>query len=117
MNQQLLTGRQFDQQFQGKIFVKLTNQSENHHGFQFQTGLNIDTIPFNPQGDCQPGGIYFCSIEQLPRWLYYNSEVGQMFYARFVTIPDQARVWIESNQFKADHLILGERQWIGDLEI
>ena len=130
MINQLLTGTIFNQQYEGKEFVKLTNKWENHNQYQFQTGLNIDSIPFKPQGECQPGGIYFCLFEDLHLWLNYNNV--DMFYARFVTIPDDAQVWTEvgersspitgkciaiTKKFKADRLILGDRQQIVDLEV
>ena len=115
MIHQLLTGAIFNQQYLNKKFVKLTNQLENHNGYQFQTGLNIDSIPFNPQGKCNPGGIYFCLFEDLQLWLNYIDQ--EMFYIRLVTIPDDALVWTEQNKFKADRLILSDRLEIGDLEV
>ena len=114
MYNQVLTGQQLNQQYPEKVFVKLTNQLENHNGYQFQTGLNIDSIPFNPSGECQPGGIYFCLLEKIHIWLNYNDD--QMIYARVVTIPDDALVWVEREKFKADRIILSERQKIVDLE-
>ena len=131
MINQLLTGTIFNQQYTDKKFVKLTNQLENHNQYQFQTGLNIDSLPFNPHGQCQPGGIYFCQLEDLHLWLNYANL--EMFYVRFVTIPDDALVWTEvgersspitpflselfSKKFKTNCLILGNRMEIGDLEI
>jgi hypothetical protein len=56
----VLPGKEFNKLNKGKQLIKLTNIEENHNGFQFNTGLNIDTVPFNPSGDCKPGGIYFC---------------------------------------------------------
>ena len=110
----IMTGKTFNQERKGEVFVKLTNQEEIHNGFQFQTGLNVDRIPFNPMGYCQPGGIYFCSIEKLYQWLYYNQQ--PMCYVRLVTIPDDALIWVQENKFKADRMILSERQKIVDLE-
>ena len=115
MNNQLLDGQSFNDKHQGKIFVKLTNESENHNKYQFKTGLNIDSLAFNPEGECQPGGIYFCLLEDFSRWLNYNGT--PMFYVRFVTIPPDAQVWIETNKFKADRLILSDRVKIGDLKV
>ena len=115
MNNQLLDGQSFNAKYQGKIFIKLTNVSENHNGYQFRTGLNIDSLKFNPSGECQPGGIYFCLLEDLSLWLNYGGQ--QMFYVRFVTIASDAQVWIEINKFKADRLILSDRVKIGDLKV
>jgi len=38
-----LTGIEFKQLYPNTLFYKLTNETENHNGFQFKTGLNIDT--------------------------------------------------------------------------
>ena len=111
----VLSGREFNEKYQGKKFVKLTNESENHNGYQFLTGLNVDTVPFNPRGICQPGGIYFCEWDKLPMWIDYGSWI--MVYARCVSIPEDAQVYEEGNKFKANKLMLGERQKIAELEI
>ena len=111
----ILTGEQFNKTYKNRKFVKLTNLFENHNGYQFQTGLNIDSIPFNPSSYCQSGGIYFCEFEKLPIWLQYGSKL--MYYARAVSIPNSAQVYREWNKWKADRLILGEREKIGELEI
>lgn len=81
----LYTGEEFNDKFRNAIFLKLTNSIENHNGFQYQTGLNIDTVPFNPLGKCCAGGIYFCSLDKLPMWINYNK--SDMVYARCVSIP------------------------------
>ncbi len=113
---QLLNGEKFNELFKGH-FIKLTNSDEIHHKYQFKTGLNIDDIPFYPNGSCHPGGIYFCDENDLILWLYYSEIIGPMFYFRSVIIPDNAQVWVEHNKFKADQLILGERLEIGELKI
>jgi hypothetical protein len=92
--------------------VKLTNESENHNGFVFATGENCDTMPFRPYGSCSAGGLYFCKKNEVHKWLQYN--FTQMHYIRSVTLPDDARVYIEENKMKADKFILGERETIFD---
>ena len=111
----VLTGREFNEKYVDKKFVKLTNKEEKHNGYEFKSGLNVDTKQFYPYGECQPGGIYFCDWERLPIWLNYNG--NRMCYMRLVTIPDDAQVYKEEDKFKADKLILGERQEISELEI
>ena len=111
----LLTGLEFNRQYKHKIFYKLTSESENHNSFQFRTGLNIDTIMFNPTGKCQRGGLYFTDEENQPEWLDYKYE--PMIYIRLVRIPNEARVWIERNGYKADQLILEEKVKIEELVI
>ena len=41
------------------MYFKITNASENHHGLQYHTGLVEDILPFQEEGSCVPGGIYF----------------------------------------------------------
>src|SRR5579871_2934235 len=98
------SGTEFNRKYAGKTFVKLTNERENHNGFQFRDGLNVDSLQFNPHGECRPGGIYFCLETELPRWLHYNEKT--MVYCREVTIPNHAKVYDEGDKFKADRLIL-----------
>ena len=115
MEIKLVTGKQFNSFYADQVFVKLTTKSENHNGYQFLTGLNIDNIPFHPEGECTPGGIYFCLMEKMPLWLNYGHE--PIIYARLVKIPNDAQVWVEDDKFKADQIILEERQKTVDLEI
>ena len=89
-------------------YYKITNESENHYGFQFRTGLNVDTKPFNPSGDCEPGGIYFAR-EDILTFLSYG------VWLREVTIPEDAMVYENPGnpkKWKADRVMLGKRERI-----
>lgn len=55
-------------------FVKLTNESCCHNGFQFREGLNVDTVPFSTKTECCAGGIYFTTTEHFYEWLDYGGE-------------------------------------------
>ena len=105
-----LSGSEFNRIYKDTIFLKLTNETENHNGFQFMDGLNIDSVSFDPTGECKPGGIYFTKECEAWRWLNYNSKV--MIYMRIVTIPNDANVYIEDMKFKADKIILESKQRI-----
>jgi len=100
-----LTGLQFNKLVAGKLkFIKFTNQNENHNGFQFKTGLNVDTVPFTNYSECQAGGIYFIEKKYMISW------AGSHTWQRTVTIPDDAQVRIEDSKIKADKIILSERE-------
>ncbi len=101
-----MTGDDFNDKYAGIEFYKLTNKKEIHNGFQFKTGLNIDTIPLNPNGECNPGGIYFTEFDNILLWINYNGY--KMANIRKVIIPNNAKVYIEKNKFKADQIILDE---------
>jgi hypothetical protein len=66
-------------------FYKLLAPDLCHHGFTYKAGLNVDTLPFDPSGDCKPGGLYYTTLEHLPHWYCaYWSRIAD------VTIPDDA---------------------------
>src|SRR5579872_48753 len=106
-----LTGDIFNKLFQDMCFVKLTNEEENHNGFQFEDGLNIDTKEFTPYGSCNVGGLYFIQKKYEYKWLNYGN-AGPMKYVRRVIVPYDARVYIDNGKFKADKLFLCPREEI-----
>ena len=110
-----MSGEEFYTRFPNlsKRLVKLTSNTECHNEFQFKTGLNVDSIPFYPKDECQPGGMYFTDIDNISRWLDYSDD--EMKYCRTVKLPKDCRVYIEENKFKADRFILGKRVKIKDL--
>jgi hypothetical protein len=114
MEGEVISGEQFNIVYKGKLFVKLTNHCELHNGYQFKTGLNVDTVLFNPSGECNPGGIYFCEFNEIPYWLRYNGS-GPMVWYRYVSVPADSKVYIEMGKFKVDKLILTDRALIVDI--
>src|SRR5579872_2118272 len=107
-----MMGSVFNHLFGDQTFVKLTNETENHNNFQFNDGLNIDTILFTPMGHCNAGGIYFTDVRLIKKWIFYNNNM--MKYMRKVIIPDDALVYIECDKFKADKLFLEPKTEIND---
>ena len=102
----IYSGSEFNNLTKDKHFVRLTNENENHNGFQYKTGLNIDIITFNPIGECNPGGLYFCEFLNFPSFLEYNNKICKNI--RKVKIPDDARIYIENNKYKTNKFILEE---------
>lgn len=93
-------------------FFKLTNKKENHFGFQFKTGLNIDTNTFNPKCG-EKGGFHFFSEEQL---LSFNRHYVEGKYIREVYFTGLDDVLISNvyGMYKANKFILGERKKFTD---
>lgn len=60
-----------------KVYYKITNKEENHHGLQYKTGIVKDLLPFNnnPKSSCAKGGMYFTTGELLPRFFRYGSNI------------------------------------------
>jgi hypothetical protein len=84
-------------------FYKLLDSSLVHNGFTYKEGLNVDTVPFNPSGACQSGGLYFTTFEHVPRWKGINWTL-----IADVTLPPGANVYPEpcGTKWKADRLVL-----------
>jgi hypothetical protein len=103
-----LSGLAFNKRFPSTVFVKLTNETEIHNGFQFKTGLNVDTVEFDPTGECKKGGIYFCRYDKIPMWIQYNQTLCINY--RIVTILDDALIYIEEDKYKANKMILSDKK-------
>lgn len=102
----LYSGEEFNKRIKNKKLVKLTTESEMHNNFQFNTGINIDPISFNPTDECLPGGFYFCDHDKFSMYLEYGNK--RCINMRNVTIPNDAKVYIELFKYKADKFILDE---------
>ena len=50
---------------------------QGHHGMVYHNGYNEDPLPFNPSGDCEPGGIYFASRD-IFSFLNYGTELYEV---------------------------------------
>jgi hypothetical protein len=92
----VLSGTDFNKQYPNTNFYKVLNKHCNHNNFQYKHGLNKDIIKFNPTGQCNPGGLYFTETSKLIEWIDFG------IYICKITIPYEARVYIEENKFKAD---------------
>ena len=85
-------------------YYKTTNREETHNGLQYHDGLNVDVLPFDPDGSCKPGGIYF-SREDILAFPNY--------WLREVTIPDGEEIYQDPQpprKWKAHQVILGKRR-------
>ena len=98
----VLEGEEFVKQY-GNKFYKITNERENHHGYQYKDGLNIDDKPFNPNIDCGEGGLYFTNLENI----VYFTEWG--INVREIEILENSKVMVLDNKFKSECLILGKK--------
>ena len=89
----LLSGKKFNYKFGDKKFYKLINKEKVHNDFKFKVGINVDFLEFNPKGKCEKGGLYFVEHDNIGKWIKYNKNV--MYYYSRVTIPEDAKVYIE----------------------
>lgn len=93
------TGKEFTSIY-GTIFYTVLSDDLCHNGFRYKLGLNTDINKFNPSGSCTQGGLYFTNIQNLLKFMSYGSKIG------IVTVPDDAKVYVENDKFKADKIIL-----------
>ena len=113
----VLSGKEFNKKYNGTVFVKLIKKSKNHNGYHYKTGKNKlgKKETFNPTSSCSPGGLYFTKLSKLTKWLDYD-DYEPMYYCSIVTIPKNARVYIEKDKFKTDKFILGKFKLIKKLK-
>jgi len=94
-------------------FYKILNEEETHNGLKYHNGLNEDPLPFNPNGNCEPGGIYFAK-EDILAFLGPGST-----WIRQVTLPEGEPIYENPGspkKWKAKRVILGPRRRI-DLQV
>jgi hypothetical protein len=101
-------GETFNELNKHKKFYKILNGEENHNGFQYHDGLNIDINKFNPINECEIGGLYFSDLTNIARYLNYG------IWIREVILPIDALIYVEHNKYKADKIILKEKILISD---
>lgn len=102
-NSLTINGKEFNIKYAGTEFYKLTNDSEYHNGVQFRTGINYD--PGFLSHEYLSDGIYFIELKKIFTWLYFNKKMTKI---RKVAIPDDAKVYVGRDNFKADKLILDD---------
>lgn len=96
-----------------QMYYKVTNQDECHLGFQYHDGLNVDTLPFEPEGSCVPGGLYFTDSEHLSKYYRFGR------WIRLVTLPrDEPGFQVvrdpSGTKWRANMLTLGRRLDMAD---
>ena len=105
----MLTGKEFNKQYNGTVFIKLVNDKSIHNGFYFGEGLNICTDLLNLDEN-DTSCIYFYKFDDLSEWLDYNG--NHMTYIFDVAIPNDATVLIMNNKMKCNKFILSNKRLI-----
>lgn len=97
-------------------YIKLLRKHENHHGYQYKTGLNVlpESETFNSTEECGPGGLYVCERKNVAMWLNLYRDLE---WYREAIIPEDAKKVVLENKVKTDKVILGERYPISVLNI
>jgi len=92
-------------------YLKITNAEENHNGLQYHDGLVEDIVPFESEGSCCAGGIYFTTPEYICGYLGFGVNV------REVTVPEDAQMVKdpEGNKWRASAVILGPKRSLSEV--
>ena len=80
---------------------KVIKRDGKHYLHTYFEGENVYKIPFNPTGTCKPGGMYFTDYLNIP---LYADTYGTLIAD--VTFPEDAKIYVETNKFKADKIII-----------
>lgn len=95
------SGAEFNKIYKGIKLYKFLNNDLIHFGFRYEIGLNIDSLPFNPNGECSEGGLYFCEESKCYHfWQTFGKKIAT------IEIPDDARIYVEKNKFKTNKLVI-----------
>ena len=59
------------------MYFKIFNEADNHHGFQYNDGLNTDVneVDPNPENSCVAGGLYFSDENNICEFSSYGSYI------------------------------------------
>lgn len=98
------SGKEFNEMYNNTKFYKFLNNNLIHNNnFQYKLGLNVDTIPLYPVGPYPDSGLYFCEESKCHlHWKSYGTKIA------LLEIPDDARVHVREDAFKADRYIIKE---------
>lgn len=106
----LLSGKKFNELYKNNTFCKMLNDDLKHFKYKYKHGENIDINNFYSYDACSEGGLYFCDVNELYRYIL---SYGSLF--SYVKIPNDAEVYIEKNKFKSNKIILQKIQHICEL--
>lgn len=98
-------------------YYKITNEKENHYGFQYKNGLNILIEEFNSSSfnSCCKGGFYFTDINNILKFVDYGCYLREVFLPtndpNFRMIKDPS-----NDKWRANKIILGWRYNLWNVE-
>ncbi|BCS83584.1 putative repeat protein [Cotonvirus japonicus] len=92
-----------------KLYFKITNENENHHGFQYKDGINYLIKPFSTEGSCVRGRLYFTKSKYILRFLYFGVYLREIHLPTdnpdFKMIKDSS-----GDKYGANMIILGTKR-------
>ena len=101
---------------QSKKYYKFTHTDENHNGFVYQDGLNVDTLPFAKKGSCCAGGLYFSDANNIHKFFdAINHE-----WIREIYVDESKSNFVKDNsnsylKYRAHKITCGVRRNLNDV--
>src|ERR1700733_6675589 len=96
-----------------KLYWKITNENENHHGYQYKDGLNVLIEEFEPEGSCVPGGFYFTETKDILKFLVYGVYLREVILPlddpNFKMVKDPS-----GDKYRSNMIILGKKYNLSD---
>lgn len=86
---------------------KITNEKENHNGYQYKTGLNVLNTRFSKYKSCVPGGLYFASAKNILYYLSYGVNLRLMRLDKVMDLEGFLMVKDE-NKYRSNIIYLGK---------
>ncbi len=93
------------------MYFKIFNEADNHHGFQYKDGLNVDINDFQEKGLCVAGGLHFTDADNICEFLHYGK------YIREVEVPENETQVVKcENEWRAKSLFLHPRKDLREVD-
>ncbi|UFX99757.1 ankyrin repeat protein [Megavirus baoshan] len=94
------------------IYYKILGANFNQKGYQYHKGLNVLDKPFENNGSCVPGGLYFTNIENIFKFINYG------VYLVKVTIPEDAQMVKDpdNDKWRADKIIISDEKDLREID-
>ena len=94
-------------------YYKVINENRKHFGLTYVPGLNKDILPFQKDGSCVPGGIYFTTLEHIFKFTNYGDDI----YLVDFPYHDPNFQWAkDEDKYRANMIILVEKYSLSELE-
>ena len=94
-------------------YYKVIKENRKHFGLTYVPGLNKDILPFQKDGSCVPGGIYFTTLEHIFKFTNYGNDI----YLVDFPYDDPNFQWAkDGDKYRANMIILVEKYSLSELE-
>ena len=78
----------------GTPLVRIIHPGKTHNRYEWHEGVNVDPLPFNPNGDCNPGGLYYTTPEWVLKYRHKSKELDDHYIGQIQLDADED-VWQE----------------------